>query len=107
MMVKRRELENLARQQHHKREYDSDEEVDMESGTWEHRLRKAEMDITREWAVKLTEMSHGKHHIGDFMPAHELEKFMKTYAVSDANIDLRLSIVRSINCSDIERRSNA
>lgn len=46
MMVKRRELEKVARQQH-KREYDSDEETDAESGTWEHRLRTAEMDITR------------------------------------------------------------
>ncbi len=35
-----------------------------------------------EWAVKLTEMAHGKHHIGDFIPAHELEKFMKTYSVN-------------------------
>jgi hypothetical protein len=35
-----------------------------------------------EWAVKLTEMADGKHHIGDFIPAHELEKFMKTYSVS-------------------------
>ncbi|CAF2083505.1 unnamed protein product [Rotaria magnacalcarata] len=80
MMVKRRELENLARQQQHKREYDSDEETDSKAGTWEHRLRATEMDITREWAVKLTDMAHGKHHIGDFIPAHELEKFMKTYS---------------------------
>ena len=47
MMVKRRELEQLARQQQRKREYDSDEETDSETGTWEHRLRTAEMDITR------------------------------------------------------------
>ena len=98
MMVKRRELEMVARQEQHKREYDSDEETDTQTGTWEHRLRTAEMDITRgtrhaccwsltivipaEWAVKLTDMAHGKHHIGDFIPAHELEKFMKTYSVS-------------------------
>ncbi|CAF1250727.1 unnamed protein product [Adineta ricciae] len=80
MMVKRRELEQLARQQQRKREYDSDEETDSETGTWEHRLRTAEMDITREWAVKLTEMADGKHHIGDFIPPEELEKFMKTYS---------------------------
>ncbi|CAF4059876.1 unnamed protein product [Rotaria sp. Silwood2] len=80
MMVKRRELEKVARQQQHKHEYDSDEETDNKTGTWEHRLRTAEMDITREWAVKLTEMAHGKHHIGDFIPACELEKFMKTYS---------------------------
>jgi hypothetical protein len=47
MMVKRRELEKIARQQQHKHEYDSDEETDNEAGTWEHRLRAAEMDITR------------------------------------------------------------
>jgi len=80
MISRRRELEKLARQQHHKREYDSDEEIDVETGTWEHRLRATEMDITREWAGKLTDMAHGKHHIGDFIPAHELEKFMKTYS---------------------------
>lgn len=34
-----------------------------------------------EWAVQLTEMARGKHHIGDFMPPDELEKFMKTYSV--------------------------
>lgn len=27
-------------------------------------------------------MADGKHHIGDFIPAHELEKFMKTYSVN-------------------------
>ncbi len=47
MMVKRRELEKVARQQQHKHEYDSDEETDNETGTWEHRIRTAEMDITR------------------------------------------------------------
>ncbi len=47
MMVKRRELENFARQQHNKHEYDSDEETDDKTGTWEHRIRTAEMDITR------------------------------------------------------------
>jgi splicing factor 4 len=47
MMVKRRELEKFARKQQHKHEYDSDEETDNEAGTWEHRLRAAEMDITR------------------------------------------------------------
>lgn len=28
-------------------EYDSDEEVDQEAGTWEHRLRQMEMEKTR------------------------------------------------------------
>ena len=36
-----------------------------------------------EWAVKLTEMADGKHHIGDFIPPEELEKFMKTYSVKE------------------------
>ncbi|VDK34269.1 unnamed protein product [Taenia asiatica] len=60
-----------------KYEYDSDE--DCEGGTWEHRLRAAEMEATRDWAEKLTEMGQGKHHIGDFLPPDELERFMETY----------------------------
>ena len=35
-----------------------------------------------EWADKLTEMSEGKHFIGDFLPPDELERFMETYDVS-------------------------
>lgn len=31
----------------HQHEYDSDEEVDSEEGTWEHRLRQMEMEKTR------------------------------------------------------------
>lgn len=31
----------------HQHEYDSDEEVDNHTGTWEHRLRKMEMEKTR------------------------------------------------------------
>ncbi|CAH8498955.1 unnamed protein product [Heterobilharzia americana] len=50
-----------------------------EGGTWEHKLRNAEMEATREWAQKLTEMGHGKHHIGDFLPPDELERFMETF----------------------------
>jgi splicing factor 4 len=33
-------------------------------------------------------MSKGKHHIGDFLPPEELEKFMETYQVSDESLDL-------------------
>eukprot|EP00079_Xenopus_tropicalis_P032670 XP_017946441.1 PREDICTED: SURP and G-patch domain-containing protein 1-like [Xenopus tropicalis] len=62
----------------HQHEYDSDEEVDNEFGTWEHQLRRMEMDKTREWAEELTEMGRGKHFIGDFLPPDELEKFMET-----------------------------
>lgn len=47
MMNKRRDLEKLAKQQKKKYEYDSDEEMDPELGTWEHKLRTVEMDITR------------------------------------------------------------
>ncbi|KAM8728342.1 SURP and G-patch domain-containing protein 1 isoform 1-T1 [Acanthopagrus schlegelii] len=63
----------------HQHEYDSDEEVDQMAGTWEHRLRKMEMEKTREWAESLTEMGKGKHFIGDFLPPEELEKFMETF----------------------------
>ncbi|XP_048844677.1 SURP and G-patch domain-containing protein 1 [Brienomyrus brachyistius] len=63
----------------HQHEYDSDEEVDAQKGTWEHRLRQMEMEKTREWAEQLTEMGKGKHFIGDFLPPEELEKFMETF----------------------------
>uniref|UniRef100_A0A8C5TGJ2 SURP and G-patch domain-containing protein 1 n=1 Tax=Malurus cyaneus samueli TaxID=2593467 RepID=A0A8C5TGJ2_9PASS len=65
--------------QQHQHGYDSDEEVDGELGTWEHRLRRLEMDKTREWAEQLTQMGRGKHFIGDFLPPDELEKFMETF----------------------------
>ncbi|NXI85298.1 SUGP1 protein, partial [Rhipidura dahli] len=35
--------------QRHRHGYDSDEEVDSELGTWEHQLRRMEMDKTRGW----------------------------------------------------------
>ncbi|KAM4552517.1 SURP and G-patch domain-containing protein 1 [Odontesthes bonariensis] len=63
----------------HQHEYDSDEDVDQEAGTWEHQLRQMEMEKTREWAESLTEMGKGKHFIGDFLPPEELEKFMETF----------------------------
>ncbi|XP_069783971.1 SURP and G-patch domain-containing protein 1 [Narcine bancroftii] len=63
----------------HRHEYDSDEEIDDDAGTWEHRLRHMEMDKTREWAEQLTEMGRGKHFIGDFLPPDELDKFMETF----------------------------
>lgn len=68
-------------------EYDSDEEVD--GGTWEHRRRNQEMEKTREWAEKLTEMNRGKHHIGDFLPSDQLEKFMKKWeSIKDGSTSL-------------------
>ncbi|XP_074507106.1 SURP and G-patch domain-containing protein 1 [Sebastes fasciatus] len=63
----------------HQHEYDSDEEVDQQAGTWEHRLRQMEMEKTREWAESLTDMGKGKHFIGDFLPPEELDKFMETF----------------------------
>ncbi|XP_025024487.1 SURP and G-patch domain-containing protein 1 isoform X4 [Python bivittatus] len=63
----------------HQSGYDSDEEIDSELGTWEHQLRRMEMDKTREWAEQLTQMGRGKHFIGDFLPPDELEKFMETF----------------------------
>lgn len=39
--------------QQHQHGYDSDEEVDSELGTWEHQLRRMEMDKTRGvWGMK-------------------------------------------------------
>ncbi len=56
-MVRRRELENVAAYQlkHAKREYDSDEEEEAKEtgGTWEHKLRNAEMEATRGWISNL------------------------------------------------------
>jgi len=60
-------------------EYDSDEET--EGGTWEHRARMAEMAKTEQEAMKMTEDAEGKHHIGDFLPSGELDKFMNKYKV--------------------------
>jgi splicing factor 4 len=76
MLRKREQLAKLERAGKHKYEYDSDEEVDG-GGTWEHKLRSAEMEATDRWADELTKQAEGKHHIGDFLPPHELDKFME------------------------------
>ncbi|XP_071845419.1 SURP and G-patch domain-containing protein 1-like [Apostichopus japonicus] len=60
----------------HKYEYDSDEDTD--GGTWEHKMRQKEMAETAEKAEALTKMGKGKHHLGDFLPPEELEKFLET-----------------------------
>jgi len=60
---------------HPKYDYDSDEDV--EGGTWEHKKRKSEMEKTQEWALDLTSGGKGKHHIADFLPPDELEKFLE------------------------------
>lgn len=77
MVKKRAEIEKLERAGKFKYEYDSDEDV--EGGTWEHKLRQQEMEATQLWAEELTRQSAGKHHIGDFLPPEELEKFMERY----------------------------
>lgn len=55
----------------HQHEYDSDEEVDQQAGTWEHRLRKMEMEKTRGKA---------DHHHGDLTvaaPAADAQIFIR------------------------------
>ncbi|KRF83704.1 SURP and G-patch domain-containing protein 1 isoform X1 [Drosophila virilis] len=83
MMRKRQEIDRLARGGKFKYEYDSDE--DIEGGTWEHKLRTAEMEATHLWANALTKQSEGKHHIGDFLPPEELKKFMEQYEAKKNN----------------------
>ncbi|PSN40857.1 SURP and G-patch domain-containing protein 1 [Blattella germanica] len=78
MLRKRQELERLQRAGKFKYEYDSDEETD--GGTWEHRLRMQEMEATQRWAEELTKKAEGKHHIGDFLPPDELERFLEKYS---------------------------
>ncbi|XP_057321513.1 uncharacterized protein LOC130665214 isoform X2 [Microplitis mediator] len=78
LLKKREEVKRLESQGKHKYEYDSDEET--EGGTWEHKLRSAEMEATQMWAEELTAQSEGKHHIGDFLPPDELKKFMEQYS---------------------------
>ena len=35
-----------------------------------------------DYAIKLTDLAEGKHHIGDFLPPDELKKFMETIKVN-------------------------
>ena len=37
-------------------------------------------------------MGRGKHHLGDFLPPEELEKFMETYTVSCDVLDDEVSM---------------
>ncbi|XP_055850073.1 SURP and G-patch domain-containing protein 1 isoform X1 [Episyrphus balteatus] len=83
MLRKRQEIDRLARSGKFKYEYDSDEDVT--GGTWEHKLRNAEMEATNAWASALTKQSEGKHHIGDFLPPEELKKFMEQYEAKKSN----------------------
>ncbi|GJQ72572.1 hypothetical protein Trydic_g1240 [Trypoxylus dichotomus] len=82
MVRKRQEVENLKLAGKNKYEYDSDEET--EGGTWEHKLREKEMIATQQWASELNRQAEGKHHIGDFLPPEELQKFLeKSTAVKE------------------------
>ncbi|XP_037076602.1 SURP and G-patch domain-containing protein 1-like [Pollicipes pollicipes] len=74
---KKAEAERLERKGKVKYDYDSDEET--EGGTWEHKRRQAEMTETHAKAEELTQMNEGKHHIGDFLPPDELERFMEKW----------------------------
>ena len=51
------------------------------SGTWEHKARLQEMATTRSRPDTLMEAGEGRHHIGDFLPAEELNKFLTRYKV--------------------------
>lgn len=77
LLKKRNDVDRLAKSGRFKYEYDSDEDVN--GGTWEHKLRNAEMEATAVWSDALTKQAAGKHHIGDFLPPEELKKFMEKY----------------------------
>lgn len=89
MLRKRNEIDRLAKNGRFKYEYDSDEDV--AGGTWEHKLRNAEMEATSVWADALTKQSEGRHHIGDFLPPEELKKFMEQYDSKKTNREPDLS----------------
>ena len=79
LLAKQQRAEILAQQGKVQYEYDSDE--DTEGGTWEHKRRKVEMEKTRDKADELTKAGAGKHHIGDFIPASELNKFIAKVSI--------------------------
>lgn len=89
LLAKKQEADRLARAGKNKYEYDSDEEQD--GGTWEHKRRMEEMDKTKVMAEILTKMGRGKHHIGDFLPPDELERFMEKYDAIKSGRDPDLS----------------
>lgn len=89
MLKKRQDMNRLAKSGRFKYEYDSDEDVN--GGTWEHKLRNAEMEATAVWAEALNKQSEGKHHIGDFLPPEELRKFMEKYNSKQTNREPDLS----------------
>lgn len=46
-------------------------------GTWEHRKRAKEMLDTARKNLELTALAAGHHHIGDFLPQKELDRFLR------------------------------
>ncbi|XP_013784662.1 SURP and G-patch domain-containing protein 1-like isoform X2 [Limulus polyphemus] len=77
MEAKQKQNEQLRKAGKVRYDYDSDEET--EGGTWEHKKRAVEMEKTKAVAEELTEFGKGKHHIGDFLPPDELERFMEKW----------------------------
>lgn len=78
LLAKKAERDKLAQSGRVKYEYDSDEDVD-DGGTWEHKMRRAEMDSTRDRAETVTQINNGRHHIGDYLPPEELKKFIEQH----------------------------
>ncbi|KAF2360862.1 G-patch domain [Trinorchestia longiramus] len=98
LQAKQVAAEQRAQQGKVKYEYDSDEEVD--GGTWEHKRRKQEMEETRKKAEELSEMGAGKHHIGDFLPPEELQKFMEKFSAIREGRDPDFSDYRNNKLTD-------
>ncbi|CAM9596611.1 unnamed protein product, partial [Ectocarpus sp. 8 AP-2014] len=48
-----------------------------DGGTWEHRKRAKEMLKTAEGALNVTMQAKGAHHMGQYLPKDELERFLK------------------------------
>lgn len=49
----------------------------IDGGTWEHRKRAKEMLETARKNLELTVLASGAHHLADFLPQEELDKFLK------------------------------
>lgn len=104
MLKKREEIDRLARIGKFKYEYDSDE--DTTGGTWEHKLRTAEMQATALWSDALNQQSLGKHHIGDFLPPEELKKFMEIYSSKQTNREPDLSDYKEYKLTEDNKGSS-
>ncbi|CAM9858906.1 unnamed protein product [Scytosiphon promiscuus] len=49
----------------------------IDGGTWEHRKRAKEMLKTAETALNVTLKAKGAHHMGQYLPKEELDRFLK------------------------------